>query len=94
MVATPYARKLAADAGVDISQASGSGPGGRVVAQDVQQLIESGGGEAPSTYADAPSAADGATDVSAHLALCSLLHPRLASVPQQLIRCGGSTRLE
>ncbi len=64
MVASPYARKLAADAGVDISQASGSGPGGRVVAQDVQQLIESGGGEAPSSDAGAPSAADGATDVS------------------------------
>ena len=63
-MASPYARKLAADAGVDISQASGSGPGGRVVAQDVQQLIESGGGEAPSADAGAPSAADGATDVS------------------------------
>ena len=77
MVATPYARKLAADAGVDISQATGSGPGGRVVAQDVQQLIESGGGQAPSADADAPSAADGATDVS----MLTHLHPLLLHRP-------------
>ena len=61
MVASPYARRLAADAGVDISQATGSGPGGRIVAQDVQQLIDSGGGEAPAAEAGAPS---GVTDVS------------------------------
>ena len=72
MVASPYARKLAADAGVDISQASASGPGGRVVAQDVQQLIESGGDEAPSADAGAPSAADGATDVSVLLSILLL----------------------
>ena len=62
-MASPYARKLAADAGVDLSQATGSGPGGRIVAQDAQQLIDSGGGEAPAAEAGAPS---GATDVSLH----------------------------
>lgn len=45
MVASPYARKLAREAGVDIAQASGSGPGGRIVAADVQQLMSSGGGK-------------------------------------------------
>lgn len=62
MVASPYARKLAAEAGVDIGQATGSGPGGRIVAQDVQQLIESGGGHAPPAET---GAVDGTTDVSA-----------------------------
>ena len=62
VVASPYARRLAADAGVDISQATGSGPGGRIVAQDVQQLIDSGGGEAAAAEGSAPS---GVTDVSA-----------------------------
>ncbi|CAK0785753.1 hypothetical protein CVIRNUC_008964 [Coccomyxa viridis] len=63
VVASPYARRLAADAGVDIAQATGSGPGGRVVAQDVQQLIDSGGGgEAPAAEAGAPS---GVTDMGA-----------------------------
>ena len=45
VIASPYARKVAAEAGVDIGQASGSGPGGRIVAADVQQLISSGGGK-------------------------------------------------
>ena len=42
MVASPYARKLAADAGVDIGAATGSGAGGRIVAVDVEELISSG----------------------------------------------------
>ena len=52
MVASPYARKLAADAGVDLAQARGTGPDGRIVAADVEQLIRSG------TSAAAPSAPD------------------------------------
>ncbi len=42
VVASPYARKLAREAGVEVGDASGSGPGGRIVAADVQQLISSG----------------------------------------------------
>ena len=45
VVASPYARKLAHEAGVDISQAQATGPGGRIVAADVQKLISSGGGK-------------------------------------------------
>ena len=45
VIASPYARKLAREAGVDVGDASGSGPNGRVVAADVQQLISSGGDE-------------------------------------------------
>ena len=45
VVASPYARRLAAEAGVDVGQAQGTGPGGRIVAADVQKLIESGGGK-------------------------------------------------
>jgi pyruvate dehydrogenase E2 component (dihydrolipoamide acetyltransferase) len=44
--ASPYAHKLAAEAGVDISQATATGAEGRIVAADVQKLIESGGGKA------------------------------------------------
>ena len=43
VIASPYARKLAREAGVDVGDASGSGPDGRIVAADVQQLISSGG---------------------------------------------------
>jgi hypothetical protein len=52
VVASPYARKLAAEAGVSLAGVAGSGPGGRVVAADVQQLVASGGG-APAAAAEA-----------------------------------------
>ena len=42
MIASPYARKLAREGGVDVGLATGSGPNGRIVAADVQQLIQSG----------------------------------------------------
>ncbi|CAL8471164.1 g10706 [Coccomyxa elongata] len=56
VVASPYARKLAREAGMDIAQANGSGPGGRIVAADVQQLISSGGGKPAPASAGAPAA--------------------------------------
>ncbi|BDA46555.1 Dihydrolipoyllysine-residue acetyltransferase component of pyruvate dehydrogenase complex, mitochondrial [Coccomyxa sp. Obi] len=62
VVASPYARKLAREAGVDIAQANGSGPGGRIVAADVQQLISSGGSKpaaAGAPAAHAPQQAEG-----------------------------------
>ena len=40
--ASPLARKLAADRGVDISQIAGSGPGGRVVKADVESFTPTG----------------------------------------------------
>ena len=46
MVASPYAKKLAREAGVDISQATATGSEGRIVAADVQKLISEGGGKA------------------------------------------------
>ena len=67
MIASPYARKLAGEAGVDLSQAQGSGPGGRIVASDVQKLIESGGGRGAPEQAGAnvgkPHAAGPAAEV-------------------------------
>lgn len=38
--ASPAARKIAREAGVDISRIKGSGPGGRIVREDVQKAIE------------------------------------------------------
>ena len=51
MIASPYAKKLAREAGVDISQASATGPDGRIVAADVQKLISEGGGKGKSQQA-------------------------------------------
>lgn len=42
VVASPYAKKLAREAGVDVSDATPTGLGGRIVAADVEQLVKSG----------------------------------------------------
>ena len=57
MIASPYAKKLAREAGVDISQASATGPEGRIVAADVQKLVSEGGGKGKPQAA--PAAAPG-----------------------------------
>ena len=53
VVASPLAKKMALEAGVGLAGVAGSGPGGRIVAADVERLIASGGA-AP---ASAPAAA-------------------------------------
>jgi pyruvate dehydrogenase E2 component (dihydrolipoamide acetyltransferase) len=50
--ASPLARRLAEEKGLDLSALHGSGPGGRIVKHDVE---EAGAGEAPSSAAPAPS---------------------------------------
>lgn len=39
---SPYARKVAQEKGIDLTSVKGSGPGGRIVAQDVEGLTGSG----------------------------------------------------
>ena len=53
--ASPLARRIAKDAGLDIAKISGSGPHGRVVEADVKAAI-AGGGVKASTSAAAPAA--------------------------------------
>ena len=38
IVASPLARRIAADKGIDLSRVQGTGPGGRIVKADVEQL--------------------------------------------------------
>eukprot|EP00195_Chlamydomonas_chlamydogama_P014381 CAMPEP_0202890986 /NCGR_PEP_ID=MMETSP1392-20130828/1202_1 /ASSEMBLY_ACC=CAM_ASM_000868 /TAXON_ID=225041 /ORGANISM="Chlamydomonas chlamydogama, Strain SAG 11-48b" /LENGTH=545 /DNA_ID=CAMNT_0049574645 /DNA_START=324 /DNA_END=1961 /DNA_ORIENTATION=+ len=40
--ASPYAKKLASQAGVSLAGVAGSGPGGRIIAEDVNQAVASG----------------------------------------------------
>lgn len=51
---SPYARKLAKEAGIDLGKVAGSGPRGRITAADVEQAVVAGGAATPTggTYAD------------------------------------------
>jgi len=53
--ASPLARKIAEEHGVDLRAISGTGPGGRIVEKDVEQAIQ-GGGEAPAGERAKPAA--------------------------------------
>jgi pyruvate dehydrogenase E2 component (dihydrolipoamide acetyltransferase) len=53
---TPLARRLAGENSIDLSQLSGSGPRGRIVASDVERAIGSGAGRAAPAMATGMSA--------------------------------------
>ena len=55
--ASPLARRVAKDAGIDVSAVTGSGPHGRVVKADVEAAIASGGAKAAPAAKSAPGAA-------------------------------------
>jgi len=57
--ASPLARRLAKDAGIDIGRIQGSGPHGRVIARDVAKAKEGGGLRAPTAPTAPPGAAPG-----------------------------------
>ncbi len=58
VVASPLAKRIAAQEGLDLAAISGSGPRGRVVKRDVEAALAAGTGKAaPSAAAPAPSGA-------------------------------------
>jgi pyruvate dehydrogenase E2 component (dihydrolipoamide acetyltransferase) len=63
--ASPLARRLAKEAGLDLSAVSGSGPRGRIVKSDIEKTVASGGAKAApaaAAAAPAPAAAKGMSD--------------------------------
>jgi pyruvate dehydrogenase E2 component (dihydrolipoamide acetyltransferase) len=53
--ASPLARRLAKEQGIDLSEIAGSGPGGRIVKKDVKKAAKSEAGEAVPEAAGAPA---------------------------------------
>jgi pyruvate dehydrogenase E2 component (dihydrolipoamide acetyltransferase) len=56
-VVTPLARRLAGEAGIDVSRLTGSGPHGRIVARDIESALARGGTPTSPAGAAGPSAA-------------------------------------
>ncbi len=54
--ASPLARKMAKDKGIDLSTVEGTGPGGRITKDDVLQAEKSGGTRKPASSSGGPSA--------------------------------------
>ena len=86
VIASPVARRMALETGVDLATVSGSGPGGRIVRRDV----EAAKGRAPVAAAPAGNGAgpagNGATPVAAHLEPLSRMRQTIAR------RMGASKR--
>lgn len=56
VVASPYARKLAAEAGLSLEGLAGSGPEGRIVAEDVHKAVAAGKVSSITFMSDCPVA--------------------------------------
>src|SRR5882724_13350447 len=52
LIVSPLAARMAAEAGIDLRSVTGSGPGGRIIKRDVEQLIS---GKATATATQAPT---------------------------------------
>ncbi|MHB0950377.1 MAG: pyruvate dehydrogenase complex dihydrolipoamide acetyltransferase [Allorhizobium sp.] len=72
--ASPLARRLAKDAGVDLSAVSGSGPHGRVVKSDIEKAV-SGGFAKAAPAAAAPAAAPALAKGASEEAVLKLFEP-------------------
>ena len=66
---SPLARNIAENKGIDISKIIGTGPGGRIVKEDVEAYMESGSTEAPDQ--PKPAATDG-TEITERLKISPL----------------------
>jgi pyruvate dehydrogenase E2 component (dihydrolipoamide acetyltransferase) len=58
--ASPLARRLAEEAGVELASVEGTGPGGRITKRDIEAAAQGGGAAAPAAAAGGAAAAAGA----------------------------------
>ena len=66
MLASPVARQMAREHGIDLARVRGSGPGGRIERKDVEALIGAAAPAAAPATATAAQAGDADRDVPRH----------------------------
>ena len=54
LIVSPLAARMAAESGIDLRSVSGSGPGGRIIKRDVEELMGQGKSVAPASAAQTP----------------------------------------
>jgi pyruvate dehydrogenase E2 component (dihydrolipoamide acetyltransferase) len=90
-ILSPLVRRLAAEHGVDLTQLSGTGTGGRITKKDVLGFVESRGAAAPATVQAAPApqaaptppAAPTPQAAPAQAAAAPAAQPTIAAAPTQ-----------
>jgi pyruvate dehydrogenase E2 component (dihydrolipoamide acetyltransferase) len=93
ILATPYARRLAREAGIDLRQIDGSGPQARIKAADVERAIAADRMQSPlavpaagaNTLRAAISTAGADIDVTALLDLDDQIKSQLPDLPSELV---------
>ncbi len=64
--ASPVAKKIAEDRGIDLAQIAGTGPGGRIVKEDVEQFTPSAAPAKPAALPDTPTIEVAAAQVQSY----------------------------
>jgi len=54
LIVSPIAARMAAEAGINLHDLTGSGPGGRIVKRDIEAAMSGGGGARPAAQTQAP----------------------------------------
>ncbi len=81
VLASPLARKVAAELGIDLSTVAGSGPAGRITRSDVEAATSGATTAAPATPAAAVPAAATSSEASAAAALAASIKSKAVATP-------------
>ncbi len=93
VVASPLARRIAAEAGVDLASLPGSGPRGRIVGRDVRAARDSGGSPRPADDATSAGGVGGAGGIESPGALGVADAAPPAGEPLSRVRAVAARRL-
>lgn len=90
IIATPYAKKLAKDLKVDLSKVGGTGPNGRITAEDVERASGKGSsGSAPVASAPSSAPAPSASAAPAKAAPAPIADTKVSELKGQTVPFNG-----